>query len=413
MSERTKKILFAIFFVIFSVGMGYGLYYLFILRGQTPLAPVTQEAPGFGGKLSSASKGGPTGEATATPGEFPTSPGQPTTAVPTPSEATGPVKTRLLRDGVTLDVTSSPGGNGARFYNPEDGRFYKINDDGTITALGDKQFYNVDTVSWGKKSDKAIMDFPDGSNIYYDFETKQQVALPKHWQDFSFSQDDSHIAAKSIGTDPDSRFLLISNPNGTEAKAIESLGDNAAQVDISWSPNSQVVAFAKTGEPQGGGQQEIFLVGQHHENFNSLIVPGQDFLPNWSPSGKQLLYSTWSIQSDGKPNLWVVAGDPANIGSSRSNLNLQTWADKCAWASETDLYCGIPQGLPQNAGLQRSDFTSLPDDVYHIDLRSGASVRISAPDQTHPIRSPVITKDGNTLIFTDAGSGKLYSYDLR
>ena len=65
MSERTKKILFAIFFVIFSVGMGYGLYYLFILRGQTPLTPTAQEAPGFGGKLSSASKGGPApGEAT-------------------------------------------------------------------------------------------------------------------------------------------------------------------------------------------------------------------------------------------------------------------------------------------------------------------------------------------------------------
>jgi Tol biopolymer transport system component len=407
MSERTKKILFAIFFIAFSIGMGYVLY--IILFPTRPPVTVEPTPTGPGGTLPSSGTG--VSGVTATP----TTPGvlPPSETVPSAQVPPAPVTTHLLRDGVTQAVSRSPDGNGARFYNPDDGRFYRVNTDGTVTVLGEKQFFNVDTVNWANANDEVIVEFPDGSNVFYDFVEQKQVTLPAHWEGFDFSPDDRQITAKSMGVDPNNRFLITSNPNGTEAKPIEPLGENSALVHPSWSPQNQIIAYTETGEPQSDNNQQIYFVGRNRENFNALIAPGQDFLPNWSPNGKQILFSVWNLSSNDKPNLWITSGEASNIGQNRKNLNLQTWADKCSWAGETDLYCGVPQGLPDNAGLQREDFVTYPDDIYHINLQSGTVSKINTPDQNHPVQNPIVSRDGSKFLFTDAQNGKLYSYDLR
>lgn len=412
MSERNKKILFAVFFIIFSVAMGYGLYWMFFRAGapQTPTPGTSIPS----GQLPQSGQGtAATGTAPTGPGGLPEAGGvtPPVSEVTTPEA--GPSKIHLLRDGVTQSVSPAPDGNGARFYNPEDGRFYKVTDDGTITSLGDKQFFNVSNVDWGNKTDQAVIEFPDGTKVSYDFTQQRQVTLPNHWQEFAFAPDDSRIESKSIGVDPNNRFLITSNPDGTEAKAVEPLGDDAALSHLAWSPSGQIIAYGETGSPQPDNQQEIILVGQHHENFNSLIVPGRGFLPNFSTTGKQILYSVYNTDTSYKPTLWVASGDTASIGANRRALNIQTWADKCVWASDTEMYCGVPQNLPDNAGIQRSDFATLPDDVYHIDLTTGLAAKMDLPDLTHAIREPVLNKDKSKLIFSDAATGKLYSYDLK
>ncbi|MFA5935441.1 MAG: hypothetical protein WC787_01110 [Patescibacteria group bacterium] len=410
MTDRTKKILFAIVFIALSLAIGIGLYLFFFRPLVAP--PVTepgQETPT--GELPTAGTGG------TVPGELPgggTLPGsQP---VPVTPGTTTPIgeesRTRLLRDGITQAVTPSADGNGARFYNPEDGRFYRVNPDGSISTLGEKQFFNVDSVSWAHKDDTAILEFPDGRNIYYDFKDKRQVTLPKHWEDFSFSPDDERIAAKSIGLDPSNRFLFVANADGNEARAIEPLGQNASKTLVDWSPNNQVVAFAMTGRPQGEGAEEVYLIGENQENFKSLVVPGRGFTPNWSPTGRQILYSVYHERDQLKPSLWVSGGAGDDIGEDRRSLNLNTWADKCVWSSDTEMYCGVPQTLDPGAGLSRERFANVPDDLYRVDLRTGVSTKINTADQTHPIRQPVLSSDKKTLTFTDAVTGRLYQYDL-
>lgn len=413
MTERTKKIIFAVFFISFSIGMGYLLFTLFF-RARAPQAPATTPEEQATGQLPRAGTGTPQGTPTPDePGTLPEAGGTPDAGISeAPPEVTSRV--RLLQDSVTQAVTPSPDGNGARFYNPEDGRFYKVNADGSITLISDKQFFNVENVDWGNQKDHAILEFPDETKVYYDFEQQKQVVLPKHWSEFEFSQNDSKVAAKSMGIDPENRFLITTKPDGTEARALEALGENADLAHISWSPSGQIVGYSFTGEAQSGDlQQEVLFVGQNHENFKSIIAPGADFLPNWSPSGKQIMFSVWNPASSGKPNLWVTSGDPGSLGSGRRNINIQTWADKCVWADESNLYCGVPQNLPEDAGLQRQQFAALPDDVYHINLKSGVSRKISTDEQTHPITNPVLNRDQSKLIFSDSQSGKLYSYDLK
>ena len=409
MSERTKKILFAVIFLLISIGMGYFVYFL-LFKAPTVTPPTPVPPAGLNGQLPSAGNGSPATSTIPTPGNLP--PGGVIPNAPQPTTPTAPVNTQVLNPGVSQAVVPSPNGDGARYYNPADGRFYHVNADGTITALSDKQFFNVQNVSWGNTSNQAIMTFPDGSNLFYNFAQQEQVNLPNYWQNFNFAPNDTTVAAESIGQDPNNRYLITTNPDGTEAKAIAALGDNADKVVVDWSPSSQIVGYAFTGNPQEGSQQQVLFVGQHQENFPSIIAPGQGFLANWSPTGKQILFSTWQPQDDNKPTLWIASGQASTMGADRKNLQLHTWADKCAWQNETTLFCGVPQNMPADAGVMRSQFINLPDDVYKIDLLAGTAVKITTPDQNHPVRSPIVNKDGTKFIFSDTQTGALYSYNI-
>lgn len=406
LTENTKRLLFIGFFILFSIGTGYALYYFFF----KPAAPVTQvQTPeGLTGALGQSGPRGATTTSEVTGGAtLPQAGG----AAPT-TGAAAQVDVTLLRDGVTQAISSSPKGD-TRYYNPEDGRFYRINDDGTLTLLSDRQFVNVDTVSWGKSVDEAIMGFPDGSNIYYNFDDQRQVTLPSHWTDFEFAPQDQQVVAKSVGLDEGNRFLITAQPDGNEATAVYHMGENADLVIPSWSPNNQVIAFSRTGTPQADNAEQIYLLGKNHENFKALTVPGRGFVPSWSPTGKLLLYSVYHERDNDKPMLWVSEASGQDIGKNRKKLNLMTWADKCVWSNDKELFCAVPIDLPIGAGYDESKFSDIPDDLYYINLDTGVSKKINSSDQNHPINQPVLNQDHTKLVFTDAVTGKLYSYNLK
>ncbi|MDD5438047.1 MAG: hypothetical protein PHC70_02795 [Patescibacteria group bacterium] len=407
LSEKSKRLLFIGFFIIFSIGTGYALYYFFFRPTAPPVEVQTPEE--LAGTLGSSGQRGAT-----TPSQEPGSSTLPSAATEPGTAEAGQTQgdVTLLRDAVTQAVSPSSKG-GTRYYNPEDGRFYRINDDGTLTLLSEKQFVNVDNVSWGNSSDEAILGFPDGSNIYYNFEDQSQVTLPSHWTDFDFAPQDNEVVAKSIGLDEGNRFLITSEPDGNGATAVYHMGQNADLVIPSWSPNNQVIAFSRTGAPQADNAEQIYLLGKNHENYKALTVAGRGFVPNWSTSGKSLLYSVYHQRDNNKPMLWVSDASGQDIGKNRQKLNLMTWADKCVWSNDTEIFCAVPIDLPAGAGYDESRFSDVPDDIYYINLETGLSKKISAPDQNHPVSQPVLSQDHSKLIFTDAVTGKLYSYNLK
>ena len=403
LDDRQKKILFAVFFIAASILFGYILYRMFFpnVNVSTPMAEEERN-----GQLPVAGNGGPTSTDGTKPQNGVLQPSIPSVR-PQPTSS----HTRILNDAETRNVSPTPDGQGVRYYNPDDGRFYRVRADGTIETMSDRQFFNVAAVSWGNKTDKNILTFEDGKHGYYNFETNAYVPLPDYWQNFRFSPDDARVAEKSIGVDPDNRYLITTNPDGTEIKPINAMGENSDLVHVNWVPHGQIIAWTETGEPQSDGQQ-ILMVGQHKENFKGLIAPGNDFLPNWSPGGKTVLFSVWSDATQNQPSIWVTSGEAGSIGAGRKNLHINTWADKCAWGSESVVFCAVPQNLPENAGIDRSSAKDLPDDIYKIDLSGGQITKISTPSQTRPVANPVISKDLKTFTFTDTANGKLYQYDL-
>jgi len=410
MNDRFKRPLMIVGFFLVVAALAYGLYWMFFRPLPSPVAPTQPAQPS--GALPSAGTGRPQGATTTEIGEggLPVAPAQP--FVPTiPTGIPQAPRGRVIANNISKAISVSQSGQ-IRGYNSDDGRFYRITPEGERVPLSAQVFNNVESVNWGKSTDKAVINFPDGSNILYDFANDRQVTLPKHWQDFEFSPDYDKIVAKSIGNNVDNRFLVVANPDGTNARAIEDLGNNFDKVQSSWSPNNQMVAYSFTGEPLGADRQQIIFLGQNQENFKGLIVEGRGFIPKWAPSGQNILYSVYNRGTGYIPTLWVSGASSDNMNSNRVKLQLNTWADKCAWQNDESLICGVPVVLDQGAALQRSLSQSTPDEIWKINLKTGEKINLGQPVANVSIENISITPDGKSAIFNDVNTGRLIRYDL-
>ncbi len=411
MSDRLKKILIISGFFLVTLGIAFLLYWVFFRAKPsvtpTPITPVTyQPLPGAGTGTSTRGGAIPTGA-----GVLPGAAGKPT-ALELPPPVAAPSRTEVISRQTMSALSTDPSGTGIRTYNAQEGKFYKVANDGTMTTLSDQTFFNVSKVSWGNTTDKAVITYPDDSKIMYDFKTNKQVTLPKHWDEFKFSPNDDQVVAKSLGDNETNRFPISANPDGTNARIIEEMGENADKVQVSPSPNNQVVAFSMTGDPLGFDRQSVLLVGQNNENFKGLVVEGRGFVPSWSPSGNLLAYSVYNSSDGYRPRLWVSGASGDNVNVGRRDLSVQTWADKCAWQSETVIICAVPTYLEEGAGLQRAIANDVPDEIYKIDMNTGTKTNLGQPDGNPTISQMVLTPDKKALFYTDRTSGNLVRFEL-
>jgi hypothetical protein len=412
MDENKKRILFAIGFIILCIVIGYLLYWVFFGQKTNP-EQVTPTGTDQAGQFPTSGQAGK--KTTVTPtGQLPTSKttqqtgtagGQATTQTQTEKKVNQPISNYVVSAASDLK-------GGSRFYNDTDGKFYRLQKDGTVKEMSDQVFYNVQKATWSPAANQAIIEYPDGSNIYYDFDSKKQVSLPKHWESFSFSSQGDKIAAKSLGLSPENRWLITADPDGKNISLIEPMGDNADKVTIDWSPNQQVVALSRTGEALGADREEVLFVGLHGENFKSTVVEGRGLQSQWSTTGKNLLYSVYSARSDFKPELWIVNAEGGSIGANRRALSLNTWAEKCTFQDERTIYCAVPIELNTGAGFAPSVANSTPDTIYKIDLQTGLKTEIKQDNENHTVNNMFVGSDGKKLYFTDKNQNGLFSINL-
>ena len=206
--------------------------------------------------------------------------------------------------------------------------------------------------------------------------------------------------------------MITANPDGTNAKAIEDLGNNQDKAHVSWSPNNQIVAYSFTGDPLGYDRQQVLLIGQNQENFKGLIVEGRGFVPNWSPTGDNLLYSVYNSSEGYLPKLWVSGASGDNINGNRRSLELNTWADKCAWQNETSLVCAVPTSLEVGSGLQRDIANDVPDSIYKINLQTGEKLNLGVPVGKPTVGQMTLSKDGKAVYYTNLSTGALERFAL-
>lgn len=320
-------------------------------------------------------------------------------------------QTTALTASAANGVTIAADGTSAAYYDKASGIFYEIGPDGKTIPMSDKVFYSVQDVTWSPDRTQAVLEYPDGSNILYNFDTGRQVTLPQHWKDFSFSPSGSQLVFKSMGTDPENRWLAISSADGSQAKKIEPLGDKDATVYSSWSPNSQIIAMFT--EDLDFNRQNLYFVGSNGENYKSAIIEGRGFQSQWSSNGDKLLYSVYSSNTDYKPTLWIVDAQGDSIGQDRKSINLETWADKCTFQDNTTVYCAVPRSLQTGAGIFSDDLDTSPTDIYKVDLSNGIKTKIAVPQGDININKLMITQDGHSLYFTSKDDGKLYTISLK
>lgn len=404
-----KRLVLIIIFLVVCLALGTLLYFIFFKKSVTapPRGTTPITSPGQKGQL-------PTSGDREISSRPPGSTSLPSTNRPSEREQAILNRQLQVQQVVTENILEpSVDANGSvRFYNKQDGHFYKINSNGEMELLSNEVFYNVQDVTWSPKDTKSIIEYPDGSNIFYDFNEKKQVSLPKHWEQFSFDKDGSAIAAKSLGYSPENRWLITANPDGNNLKLIEPMGENANKVDVSWSPNQQILATSRTGEAMDQDRQEILFVGQNKENFKSMVVEGRGFKSSWSPSGDKLIYSVYSSQSDFKPQLWVVDAEPSSIGNERKLLNVNTWPEKCSFANPQYIYCGVPEEMETGAGIAPSVSDNTPDQIYRIDVKTGNKEVVPMQSDGYVVEKMFLGDDGKTMYFTDKRKPGLFKVPL-
>ena len=418
MELNYKKIGLLIGFVALVAVLGFLIYFLFFRAAPATVTPGSEVTSTGAGQLPSAGIGAGGGEVIPGGGSLPSgsevateTTGAQTKPQPDAVAAGGLTQTTSLSDAPTLAPTLGANGSDMLYYNKNDGKFYRSNQNGTAFLLSDKTFFDVQNVTWAPDKQKAVIEYPDGANIVYNFQTDQQYSLPAHWKDFDFSPDSARIVAKSIGSDPDTRWLMVANDDGSQAQALEPIGDKDATVYPSWSPNN--LSVATYSESIDFDRQRLYFVGLNHENFKSTVIEGRGFEEQWSPAGESLLYSVYNSGTQLKPTLWVVDAKGESIGAGRTDLNLQTWAHKCTFADSATLYCAVPNSLPEGAGLFPELAQQSVDSLYKVNLKTGAQTLVAVPDGNYNMENITVSADGSTLYFSDALSGRLRTIRLK
>lgn len=415
MRLNRKRVALVIAFIAIVFLIGYILYWVF-LRPNSPTQPTTSTTqPTTNTGLPTANTGGTIQTQSTTGGSLipsgTTSANNGTTATSSPIANGGLVAVKNITSDRTLMATLANNGRDIIYYDQTSGLFYRVAPTGTKTPLSDTRFYQVQNITWAPNKQKAVLEYPDGANIVYDFNTNQQVSLPKHWKDFSFSPNSDQITFKSIGTDPNNRWLATSNADGSRTQQIAELGDQDATVYVDWSPNSQMIAMQTEGA--GNDVQNLYFVGLHNENFKLTTVAGRGFTPLWSTNGDRLLYSVYNTDTGSRPNLWLVDAQTDTIGQNRRNLNIETWADKCTFKDNTTIYCAVPRNLPEQAGIFREDLDQGPNDIYKIDTRSGFKSLVAIPNTNQTISSVMVDSTGQYLYYTDQTTGQISQIRLQ
>lgn len=322
----------------------------------------------------------------------------------------GITQTTFLNTQESSFISLAPNGNSLNFYDQRQQKFFRINGEGIITEISSPIFAEVQNVTYAPNGSDSILEFPDGSNIVYNFDTREQITLPQHWEDFDFSPSSSQIAFKSLALDPSERWLAISDKSGSSATRIERLGEYADTVDVDWAPNNQVVATQS--EATGLTNSNLYFVGFNGENFPLSKLEGLNFEGSWNTDGSKLLYSVAHESTDFSPRVWFVNGGGNDLGQGRKSTSIQTWSHKCTFTNTTTAICGVPTEMPRGAGLIPSVANSIPDHLYQVDLTTGKSSLLAIPDVELNVQSIVPNEDGSSVFIQDRLSNKIIKMDL-
>lgn len=332
-----------------------------------------------------------------------------------PIASGGLTETGVVQSRQVKSPTRSASGREVVYNDPADGRFYRVREDGTRDALSDRQFFNVESVVWSPDANKAVLTFPDSTKLLYNFKTNTKLDLPVYWEDFDFSPSGSELAFKSMTSDKENRYLTTMDAEGKNINALEPLGDNEKDVEVSWSPDKQVVATYS--KPLDGNRREIRFIGLNGENFKSAIVEGQGFSGTWTPDAQRLLYSTYSTTSL-IPELYIVNAKGDAAGSGRRSLGLKTWADRCAFDSKgTYAYCGVPTNLQEGAAIVPQYQVNTNDNLYRINLANFQISLVARPATlsgvtSHAMTNVFLSGDDRFFYYADARTGGLYRIQL-
>lgn len=402
-----RRILIIVASLIVLIGIALGVYYFFF-------------APKSGTLTVGANPFGDTGSATASPGTLTEGQGAGTVVGPNFVKITdGPVAEGMAAVDVNI---ATPGGNlgttssttqtmpdvDVRFIDRASGNIYSyIVHARTLTRRSNKTLPGIQTASW----------VPDGSLAYVQFLTASgsdgehvaTYALPESGEGGSFLEQDLAEAKVSSST---GLFTLLTSTSGSVGTISKIDGTSPRTLFTSLISSLIVYPAGSTYFAHTKASSQTFGYGFQIAggSFSRILGPlaGLTLLP--SPYGKSLLYS---YVDSGVVHLAVI--DIKN--RTATALPLATLTEKCVWADESTVYCGVPTDISGNLPDDwYQGVTAFSDRIWRIDMNARVATLIVDPTQVAKtaIDAVALTIDPkqDVLVFMDKTTGSLWEYDL-
>ena len=373
-----KKIIIIISVILGIVAMGLGVYFAW-KKTKTILTP-----PGIGQQPTASNQQSTTGEQ------------QPAAAQ----------KLKILSDQPIFDYWIYSTSSEQVFYVNQEGKIFKIKEDGNDEAITSEPIENLQTIkssSDGKRVFIKSGDLVSPKFTIFNSETKIFELLPENITAAAFSPDAKKIAyleTKAIQSD-----LIIKDLVNLKQKPSWIISISQKDFDLDWISAEKIVLVPKSSAFY---QASAWVIDTKKKTVSPLGAEVNGLMIKWSSNGKIGLQ--FSSQSEGREGRLNLINEQ---GLVQAGLDFITLPDKCL-ISDPKIYCAIPTSIPAK--------TVLPDDylkravyfrdaLYQIDISQNSLSGIFT--ETEPaIDAARLNLLDNKLLFINRYDSRLYSLEI-
>lgn len=406
-NNMMRRILIIVAVLIVLIGLGIAAYFFFF---ASKAGTLTVGANPFGD----------TSGTTAPAGGLTEGSGAGTLVAPNFIKITdGPVSQGMVATDVNIAVagqgtstsstTQTTPDIDVRFIDRASGNIYSyLARSRTLTRLSNKTLPGIQEASWVPNGSLAYVRFLTSSGA--DGEHIATYALPENENGGFFLEQDLSEARVSSST---GLFTLLTSTTGSvgtvskiDGSSPRTLFTSLVSSLIVYPAGNTYFAYTKASSAISGYGFQVA-----GGSFTRILGPltGLTLLP--SPSGKSVLYS---YVDSGAEHLAVI--DLAN--HTATALPLATLTEKCVWADEATVYCGVPTDM--GSGNLPDDWyqgvVSFSDRIWRIDMTARVATLIVDPSTVAKTSidaiSLTIDPKENVLVFMDKKTGSLWAYSL-
>ena len=294
--------------------------------------------------------------------------------------ATGRTVQLTRGDKTATSPKWSPDGKWLAFTSPrvaDRNQVFAIRPDGGEAVQLTKSETPVSSFSWSRDGKTLAFTAPDAP-------TDVQKARKEHLGDYEVVRRDyQHVHLWTVDVEEALRAPVAGRQR--------TKGKDFSVSAFSWAPDDRAIAFSGTINPDliNGSTADIYVLTIADDRVKKIVdQPGPDNGPQWSPDGRQIVFTS----AMGRDRFFALTSRlaivPADGGAPRS-------------ISETfDEMPAVVDWTP--AGLYFSALQKTASHLFRLDPTSGTVTRVSAPDDLMG-GSFTLTADGRRVAYT-AGS---------
>lgn len=292
-----------------------------------------------------------------------------------------------------------------RFSEERTGKVFQLRlRDGSVRALTETAFKNLEGSWWVPGHAQVIGKFDDGSTVSYrryDFSTGVSTDVGSLITALALSPDGTRVAYAQTGAGKID--IIRSDTDGTNTSL--ALSTRALDVMLSWPSNDTLIVALRRSLDGSRDLLEVHSDG----TIVPLLTRMQNLETSWSRDGAWLLYSYY-LDGSGVSLRLRSMSDGSDV-----DTGLLTSAAKCAWATDSTAFvCGVPSSAALTKDVP-AELTATNDSIV-LTSRDSREQTILYRSMERPLLSvsrPFISSSGAFFVFSNLFDKKLYSFPLR